>query len=286
MALSKMTFDFGLKDLKHKAEREKLEIAAKQNAEAEKIRRNYMAGALLFLVLCGTSAWIIISQRRKAAFNKQVSETEMKALRAQMNPHFIFNSLNSVYRYLQLNDRKAAEEYLMNFSQLTRMVLENSMQHSVSLEDELKALELYLTLESDRLNNRFTFSIDIAEGIDAENTMIPPLLLQPFVENSIWHGMSDESKKGKIDISVNQQKGQLVCIIQDNGSGRKRANGQAPVLKKGRKSVGMSLTQQRIDIINKTRSGKATVLVKDLVDSDDKPSGLRVELSLPLELAS
>jgi LytS/YehU family sensor histidine kinase len=210
----------------------------------------------------------------------------MKALRAQMNPHFIFNSLNSVYRYLQLNDRKSAEDYLMNFSQLTRMVLENSMQHSVSLEDELKALELYLILESERLNHRFSFSIDIAEEIDAENTMIPPLLLQPFVENSIWHGMSDEAKKGKIDISVNQSGGQLVCVIQDNGSGRKRVNGQTAVLKKGRKSVGMSLTQQRIDIINKTRSGKASVFVEDLVDSNDRPSGLRVELTLPLELAS
>jgi tetratricopeptide (TPR) repeat protein len=286
LAIVNMQSEFGLKELMNKAEREKMEAAANKRTEAERTRKNYMMVALAFLLLFGTSAWVIISQKRKAGFRSIVSETEMRALRAQMNPHFIFNALNSVYSYIDMNDKKAAKDYLMNFSQLTRLVLENSMQHSVTLEDELKALELYLTLESERLNNRFKFSIEVAAEIDAENTMIPPLLLQPFVENSIWHGMKDEAKSGKIEISVTQSGRNLICVVQDNGSGRRRIEGNQPVLKKGRKSVGMSLTQQRIDIINKRNNSNATVSVQDLTDKDNRPAGVRVELVLPLELGS
>ena len=286
MSLAKMQYEFGMAEMINKQELEQMEAAGLKRTEEERIRKNYLAGALAFLILFGTSAWIIISQRRKAAFREKVSDTEMRALRAQMNPHFIFNALNSVYRYLQLNDRKAAEDYLMNFSQLTRLVLENSMYPSVTLEDELKALELYLTLESERLNNRFNFSIQISDEIDAGNTMIPPLLLQPFVENSVWHGLSDEAKTGEINITINQLNNQLICVIEDNGVGRKKMIGHTEVFRKGRKSVGMSLTQQRIDIINKTKGGQASVSVKDLSEMDGRQTGVRVELVLPLELAS
>jgi tetratricopeptide (TPR) repeat protein len=287
VALGTLQLQMKLKEQQAAAERERMATLARERTEAEKTKRNYLAGGFIFLLLSGTSAWIIVSQRRKAGFQQKVSETEMRALRAQMNPHFIFNALNSVYRYLQLNERKAAEDYLMNFSQLTRLVLENSMQHSVSLDEELKALELYMGLESERLNKRFHYSITVAEEIDAENTLIPPLLLQPFVENSIWHGVTDEAKTGQINISIARNtNNQLLCVIEDNGLGRRKVAPSAEVLKNKKKSLGMSLTQQRIDIINKTRSGKASVLVKDITDMNNIPQGLRVELLIPLELAS
>jgi tetratricopeptide (TPR) repeat protein len=128
-------------------------------------------------------------QKKEADFKAQVSDTEMKVLRLQMNPHFIFNSLNSIGDYVQKHDLKAADNYLSKFAKVMRLTLEHSEQKAITLDEDLKALELYMQLESSRLNNKFSYEIRVDKNIDRENTLVPPMILQPFVENSIWHGI-------------------------------------------------------------------------------------------------
>src|SRR6185295_6580718 len=142
-------------------------------------------------------------------------EVEMKALRAQMNPHFIFNSLHSINKYVMENDRENASAYLSKFSNLMRLILENSREHEVALAEDLHALELYIQLESLRFKNKFKYLIETDPAIDKENTLIPPLLLQPFVENAIIHGIQNK-ESGLIRISVKKENNMIKCAVEDN----------------------------------------------------------------------
>ncbi|MGH2649367.1 MAG: sensor histidine kinase, partial [Ginsengibacter sp.] len=132
-----------------------------------------------------------------------------------MNPHFIFNSLNSISDYILKNDVQSADIYLTKFAKVMRMILENSDQKEVTLKDDLKALELYMQLESLRMKDKFTYEIKIDESINAENTLIPPLILQPFVENSIWHGMQGKKGEGHILISIKKEGNMINCSVED-----------------------------------------------------------------------
>jgi LytS/YehU family sensor histidine kinase len=159
------------------------------------------------------------------------------------------------------------------------MILENSDQKEITLANELKVLELYMQLESLRLRNKFTYEIVIDENIDKDNTLIPPLILQPFVENSIWHGLSKKQGEGKILIQIKRENEMINCIVEDNGIGRT----ESEILKEMENSVekrsfGMKITKARIDILNKIKKSNAAVDLKDLTQ------GLRVEIRLPLEL--
>lgn len=246
--------------------------------------RYLIAGFMLLIV----AAWISLysyNQKKKAVFLQQVSETKMKALRAQMNPHFIYNSLNSVYRYMQGNDFKSAGDYLISFSKLIRTVLENSLHKEVSLAEELKALELFLSLEAARLNNKFVYEITVADDIDKENTLIPPLLLEPYIENSIWHGFRNKEGLGKIKLSISKNGDMMKCIIEDNGVGRQRVADLQTMPDTGKsESVGMKLTEERISTMNQGNSSKAQVTITDLFDDLRQPAGVKVEISLPLLL--
>lgn len=225
-------------------------------------------------------------RRRKVMFDKQVLQTEMKALRAQMNPHFIFNSLYSIKKYVLENDREKASRYLSKFADLMRLTLENSREQSVTLEKDLAALELYMQLESLRFQNKFQYTIEVDPQIDQEYTLIPPLLLQPFVENSIIHGLPGV-EGGLIKISVNKEEEMIRCIVEDNGVGRKQSVKDVSGEEKKKESLGMKITQERLDVINQLnlKNIKAGVNIFDLNDVANKTSGLRVELLLPLEEA-
>jgi len=211
-----------------------------------------------------------------ARFNTLVSETEMKALRAQMNPHFIFNSLNSISTYIQKNELKKADNYLVKFARLMRLILENSEHPEISLKKDLDALELYMQLEQLRLKDGFNYTVDIDKKIDTENTLIPPLLLQPFVENSIWHGISSISN-GLITVKIEQRNDQLYCTVEDNGIGRSNSAKQK-TNNQNHRSLGMKITQSRIDILKQTKNVHASVHIFDLDE------GTRVETILPLVL--
>jgi hypothetical protein len=162
-------------------------------------------------------------EQQQATFQKKLSEMEMQALRAQMNPHFIFNCLNSINGFILENDPDAASDYLTKFSRLIRLILQNSNAPTVTLENELEALELYLEMEALRFENKFTFLIHCAEEVDAKYVDIPPLLIQPYVENAIWHGLLHKEGLGNITIHLQQAGDVLLCTIEDDGIGRKRA---------------------------------------------------------------
>ncbi len=236
-----------------------------------------LAGGILSFLFYQRKRNAVVMQK-EAEFKAEVAETEMKALRAQMNPHFLFNSLNSIGNFISNQKTDIAGNYLTKFAKLMRLVLENSEKKEICLADDLKALELYMQLECMRLNYKFQYEIKIDNIIDPENTLIPPLLLQPFVENSIWHGIAHKDGAGKIFIHVFQQDAMIKCVVEDNGIGRKQSeeiNTRHETTEK--KSVGMKITNARINILNKVKNKSAGIQLIDLAQ------GTRVELSLPLE---
>ncbi|MBU2938840.1 tetratricopeptide repeat protein [Lacinutrix sp. C3R15] len=214
---------------------------------------------------------------KETAFNLKVSNTELKALRAQMNPHFIFNSLNSIQSYIAKNDIENATNYLTKFSKLMRETLEKSTQKEITLTEDISILKTYLDIENKRANNSFTYNINIDETIDAENTLIPPMILQPFVENSIIHGLRKSTERGKICINYTKEKDMLICSVEDNGIGRAASAANTPNTNKH--SLGMRITKSRIEIINKIKDTKGNLHIID------KPNGTKVEVKLPLTLA-
>ena len=161
-------------------------------------------------------------QARQTAINKQIAEIRMIALRAQMNPHFIFNSLNSIQHFITTQEKEEALNYLSKFSKLIRKILENSRENTVSISNELQLLELYIQLEQLRFSNKFDYHITVDEKIDMENTEIPPLLIQPYIENAILHGLINKNGKGDLWLSLERNNGFLNCKIEDNGIGRTR----------------------------------------------------------------
>ena len=216
----------------------------------------------------------VLSEKKISEFKTKVAETELKALRSQMNPHFIFNAMNSISDYMAKNDLETANTFLVKFSKLIRAILESSEKKWIPLEEDLELTELYMQIEGLRLKDKFEHSIKVSKDVDMENTMVPPLILQPFIENSIWHGISKKETKGHIDISVKIENQLLVCTVDDDGVGRK-TNGAT---KKGKTSMGLKITKNRLDIINQLKKENASIQMID------KEEGLRVELKLPLEL--
>ncbi|WP_345241744.1 two-component regulator propeller domain-containing protein [Nibrella saemangeumensis] len=219
---------------------------------------------------------------QKAQFSKKLSEMEMQALRAQMNPHFIFNSLNSINRFIMKNEAEAASDYLSKFSKLIRLILQNSNAPGVTLENELNALQLYLELESLRFEKKFSFQIHCASGVELAYLEIPPLLIQPYVENAIWHGLMHKQGSGHIDISVACERDWLLCTVQDDGIGRQRAAELKSQSVTRNKSLGMTITAHRLALLNQGAERQTAVEVVDLVDSLGEPCGTRVQLKIPV----
>ena len=246
--------------------------------------RNIILVAVIALGLLTAFFIFLYNKKKKAKFDTQVMEVEMKALRAQMNPHFIFNSLQSINKYVVENDKENASSYLAKFSSLMRLILENSREQEVPLEEDLNALELYVQLEALRFKNRFTYTIDIDPAIDKENTLIPPMLLQPFVENAIIHGVRDK-ENGLIKIKVRKENEMICCVIEDNGNGSAGAVVLGYNENKMHKSLGKKIINERLSIINQLKKVKASVHVFDLKNTGDKQVGMRVELMLPYEMA-
>ena len=260
-------------------------LSAAKIKQQQTIRNAVIAGAVIILL---SAAFVFIAYKRKhdavekakeAELNAEVADTEMKALRAQMNPHFIFNSLNSIGDYILRNDIKAANNYLTKFAGVIRLILENSEYKTVTLEKDLKALELYMDIERLRLNNKFNYKIVVDETIDKNNVLVPPLILQPFVENSIWHGLTKKDGEGKITIHISQTEDMLTCIIADNGIGTERSEiFKQEVNEMSKKSLGMKITNARIAVINKVKNTNA------VVEISNEEEGVRAKITLPVEL--
>ncbi len=220
-------------------------------------------------------------EKSKAELQKQASELEMQALRAQMNPHFIFNSLNSINRFILQNNKEQAAEYLTKFSKLVRMILQNSQAALITLESELESLELYLDLEALRFNNHFTYTVKLSSDIDAEIMKVPPLIIQPYVENAIWHGLMHKEEKGHLDIAINMSYNFLLIKITDDGIGRKQAAAQNSKYATKHKSVGLKITAERIAKIQGLTVNESPVTIKDLIYADGSAAGTEVIIKIP-----
>ncbi len=219
----------------------------------------------------------------ETAFEQKIAETEMTALRAQMNPHFIFNCLNSIKLYTLENDSQTASEHLTIFSQLIRLVLENSRSEKVTLQKELETLRLYIELEAMRFKDKVKYQINVAPEIDQQYIDIPPLLLQPYVENAIWHGLMHKKEGGNICINVSLPLEQCLQIeITDDGIGRELAAEYKSKSATRQKSFGLKMTSERIDIINQVYQIKADVLIVDLKDGMNNPCGTKVIIKIPV----
>lgn len=241
-------------------------------------------------LMTGVYRWRIRNIRaqetEKLNISKQMGELELKALRAQMNPHFMFNSLNSIKNYIFKADPKQAAEYLSNFAHLIRRILQNSKERTISLQNELETLVLYIELEQMRFENKFEFSCIVEEGLDLDAVFIPPMLLQPFVENAIWHGLMHKKEKGHLLLQFSKTNEATKIVVEDDGVGRDKAvemqNNSA-----GRyKSMGIGITRDRIEIMNKMDALDISVDIVDKRDHFSNPSGTRVILNIPGNLPS
>ena len=228
-----------------------------------------------------------VNQIRKKALQKnllqkQLNELENKALRSQMNPHFIFNSLNSINSYIIKNKPDEASAYVSKFARLIRLILDNSRETHIALESELMALNLYIEIENKRFANKFSWNIQIHSSIDIHTTWVPPMIIQPFVENAIWHGLLHQEKPGVLTISLQEKSGYLEISIDDNGIGRDAAQQLKSKSLLKDKSHGMEVTIKRIENFNAGFSlGKAVEII-DKKDEFGNPTGTTMLLKIAL----
>ncbi|MCD4747478.1 MAG: histidine kinase [Bacteroidales bacterium] len=220
-------------------------------------------------------------EKKMFIIEKQVFDLEQKALRLQMNPHFIFNSLNSIQSFILTNDTKTAINYLAKFSQLMRLNLSNSINKFIPLKNELKALTYYMDIEKLRFDNKFSYKISVDPGIDEEFIEIPPMIVQPYVENAIIHGLVKKPSKGKINIDFKLTNHKILCTVLDNGIGRKKAMQIVEESGIKRKSRGMLITQARLEILNRNTGEEYSVNITDLKDKKGNASGTKVNIILP-----
>jgi tetratricopeptide (TPR) repeat protein len=222
-------------------------------------------------------------EKKEIEFQHKLADISMSALRSQMNPHFIFNCLNSIKLYTTQNDTVAATEYLTKFSKLIRLVLENSRNERITLSSELAALELYIEMEAMRFKEKLSYSFKVGKDVETGYIEIPPLLLQPYVENAIWHGLMPKDEGGHIAINVSMHNESLLEInIEDNGIGRVAATALNNKMAGKHRSYGMKATTERIALINQIYKTGANVVTHDLVDEQGQAAGTEVTLQIPV----
>ncbi len=225
-------------------------------------------------------------KREKLAlkYSSEMLRLRMMALQAQMNPHFLFNSLNSIKHFIIKNEPKKSISYLTKFAKLIRNVLDYSGIEEISLKEEIELMKLYLEIENLRFNNRLNIQFDIDPDIDLLHTKIPPLILQAIIENAIWHGLAPKKENLNLKISLTKQRNNILIAIVDNGIGRKEAakikERKSEVLKK--KALGINITQERLKVFSERFKNKYKIHFIDLFTPQGEPAGTKVELIIPL----
>ena len=243
------------------------------------------AGITILLVLIGL---LLIrqnklnSKRKISEMNHKISEMTQKNLRQQMNPHFIFNTLNSIQYYMYQHDKISTNNYLTKFASLMRKTLENSQHTSIPIKDEIDALELYLQLEALRFKEKFDYTISVDEEIDTLLYKIPTMLIQPYVENAIIHGLINKDDKGFLKVELKLEDNCIGCTIEDNGIGREAAQ----IIKKNKNgnhnSLGTTITESRLKLVNSLYGRKMKILYTDLKDTNGHAAGTKVEIHIPI----
>ncbi|TXG38332.1 tetratricopeptide repeat-containing sensor histidine kinase [Seonamhaeicola maritimus] len=245
-----------------------------EQAKRQKLLIYSLLGGLLLLLIVAFLMFKYIRQQKLA--NNLLA---LKSLRSQMNPHFIFNALNSVNSFIASNDERTANKYLSDFSLLMRAVLENSEEDFIPLEKEIELLQLYTKLEHFRFKDRFDYAINIDENINIKDFVIPPMLLQPYIENAVWHGLRYKKSKGQLEIAITQTRPDEISVaIIDDGVGRKKSKALKTENQQKQNSKGMGNIKKRVSILNDMYKDKVDVLVTDFQDAED--TGTKVEVTL------
>ncbi len=239
--------------------------------------------AMLFEFLCFSTALgykTKLTQDEKNRIERELSVTELKALKAQLNPHFIFNCLTSIKNLVIKNDNEAADKYLQHFAKLVRSILVFSEKQSITLKEELEVADLYLKMETLRFSHSFKYEINIESGIDTENIHLPPLIFQPYLENAIHHGLRQKEGEKRLKIEIYKEKEKIICAIDDNGIGRRKAASATTHHTHDTPSFGMRLTQERIEKYSAFMGDDISVKVID------KAQGTRVEVQVQVSSTS
>jgi LytS/YehU family sensor histidine kinase len=224
----------------------------------------------------------INAKRRISEMNHKIAEITQANLRQQMNPHFIFNTLNSIQYYMYQHDKLATNNYLTKFSSLMRKVLENSQHTSILLRDEIEALTLYLELEMIRFKDKFDFEIKIDDDIDPLLYKVPTMLIQPYVENSISHGLMPSEGKGLVKIYLKLENQYISCTIEDNGIGRDASQELKKNKESNHNSLGTQIIASRLDLVNALYGTNLKTIYTDLKNVNGDPEGTRVEIQIPI----
>lgn len=218
----------------------------------------------------------------KEKFSKEINKSKLAALNAQMNPHFMFNALNSIQEFILQNKKEQASNYLGDFADLMRSYLQHSQEDSIMLNDEIEMLKLYLKLEKLRFDDDFVYDVNVGHGLDIYNTRIPSFLIQPFVENSIKHGLLHKKNDRRLIVSIEKDNDEMIiCKVLDNGIGRERS---LEINKnKKHKSFATQASVDRFQLINQNVKGKVGIEIKDLYDENDTATGTEVILKIPVK---
>jgi len=249
---------------------------------------------LVIFLIIGMAIIIIIARKQKisqqlkeAQLQARINDANLAALSSQMNPHFIFNCLNSIRLYAEQNNVEAAGEYLSMFAQLIRNTLHNARREKILLQDELDSMGLYLKLEAMRFKEKLKYQIVVDDNVDVDFVEIPPMLVQPYIENAIWHGLMHKEDGGTIRLHFKQSTDDvLIVTVEDNGVGRQNSANIKWVALTKQKSYGTQITSERIALINEKYHINATVQTTDLRNNKNEPCGTLVTLKIPLnELA-
>jgi sensor histidine kinase YesM len=251
----------------------------------------YMAATSLIKL---SKSWFIVNdlqkelfmaERQKVANEKELLELEAKALRAQMNPHFIFNSLNSIKSLIQQNENEKSVTYLTTFSKLIRTLLNNADRKEISLYDEIETCKLYLQLEAMRFDTKFSYAVNVDENIDLKSILVPALIIQPFIENAIWHGIVPRNSGGNVSLNVLRKDGVIEVVIDDDGIGREASAQNKSASGLAHQSKGVNLTQTRLELNNLLQQRQAKLDIIDKKDENAVATGTTVIIKIKEELS-
>lgn len=260
-----------------KAEKELIELKLERQRQENRLRQTIIYGLVGMLAVISIATFLILrSHRERKQANRLLA---LQHLRAQMNPHFIFNSLNSINNFIARNDERSANKYLSEFSKLMRAVMENSKHPFVSIQSELDILKLYLDLEHLRFTDKFEYEFMFDPALRSEEIMVPPMLVQPYIENSIWHGLRYKDTKGKLLVQFIKNPDHILCVVQDDGIGRKKSAELKTKNQQSGESTAIRNIEHRLKIINQIHNLNLKVTIIDIENDDER--GTRVEIMIP-----
>ncbi|MBS2099347.1 tetratricopeptide repeat-containing sensor histidine kinase [Carboxylicivirga linearis] len=264
-------------EIEYETEKREQQIKLLSAENEIKEQRLKIGIAIIALLVLTIGFWFFMQKEKQKRILLERDKVRQQLLRSQMNPHFLFNALGSIQSYMYQNDVKTAARYMGNFASLTRSILNNSAVEQVSLDEEISTLKNYLELEKMRLQSNFQYSIEVPEDIDVEFVAVPPMLIQPFVENAIKHGIKNYSSGGKVKLAFEEKEDLIHVVIEDNGEGINTTKEKGTI---NHKSMATTIFKQRMKIIRDKFPNVPEPVIYDLSENDSQ--GTRIDLYLPI----